>query len=130
VPFPAGIVRVYKKDEDASPQFIGEDKIAHIPKDEEIEFKVGEAFDIVAERVQTDYRKISTRLHASEWEITVKNHKKEDVTVGIEESFFDNWEVINNSHPYRKIDAFTIRFDVKIPKDGEVKVKYRVKVGL
>jgi len=130
MPLPAGIMRLYKQDSDKSLQFIGEDRIEHTPKDEEVRLKVGEMFDVVAERIQTDYRQITTRLHESEWEITLRNHKKEDITVGIVEPLFGNWVVISNNYPYKKVDAFTIRFDVTVPKDGEVKVKYRIKVGL
>jgi len=85
---------------------------------------------VVAERIQTDYREITTKLHESEWEITLRNHKEKDITVGILEPLLGNWQVISNTHPYKKVDAFTIRFDVTVPKDEEVKVKYRVRIGL
>ena len=130
IPIPKGIMRLYKKDDDGSLQFIGEDNVNHTPVDEEISLRVGEAFDIVAERIQTDYRQLAKGLHESEWEITLKNHKKKDAIVSIIEPLFGNWSVINSSHPYTKKDAFAIRFDVTVPKDGEVKVKYRVRVGL
>jgi len=130
MPLPAGTMRLYKQDSEGSLQFIGEDKIEHTPKDEEIKLEIGEAFDVVAERIQTDYTKITTKLHESEWEITLRNHKEEDITVGIVEPLYGSWEVISSSHPYEKVDAFTIRFNVVVPKDAEVKVKYRVKVGL
>ena len=130
MPLPEGIVRLYKKDAQGALQFVGEDRINHTPKDEEVKLKVGEAFDVVAERIQTDYRQLTSSLHESEWEITLRNHKEEDVTIGIVEPLFGNWQVISNSHPFAKVDAFTIRFDVNVPKDQEVKVKYRVRVGL
>ncbi len=130
MPLPAGVMRLYKQDQDGSRQFVGEDKIVHTPKDEDVRLKIGEAFDVVAERRQTDFKQISTRLFETEWEVTLKNHKEQDVTVGIVEPLFGNWEVINKSHPFEKKDAFTIRFDVKVPKNGEEKVKYRVRVGL
>ena len=130
MPLPAGIMRLYKRDDEESLQFIGEDKIDHTPKDEEVRLKIGEAFDVVAERIQTDYKQITTRLHETEWEITLRNHKEEEVTVGIVEPLYGNWMVINSSHPYKKVDAFTIRFDIEVLKDKEVKVKYRVRVGL
>jgi hypothetical protein len=130
MPLPAGIMRLYKQDSDKSLQFIGEDRIEHTPKDEEVRLKVGETFDVVAERIQTDYRQIATRLYESEWEITLRNHKEEDITVGAVEPLFGNWVVISNNYPYKKVDAFTIRFDVMVPRDGEVKLKYRVKVGM
>lgn len=130
MPLPAGIMRLYKQDDQGSQQFIGEDRIQHTPKDEEIKLKIGEAFDVVAERIQTDYKQISTRLHESEWELKIRNRKNNEVTVGIVEPLFGNWQVVSNTHPYKKVDAHTIRFDVKVPKDQEVKVKYRVRVGI
>ncbi len=130
MPLPAGIMRLYKRDDEESLQFIGEDRIDHTPKDEEVRLKIGEAFDVVVERIQTDYKQITTRLHETEWEITLRNHKEEDVMVGIVEPLYGNWTVISNSHPYEKVDAFTIRFDIEVPKDKEIKVKYRVRVGL
>ncbi|MDR4498901.1 MAG: hypothetical protein MRK02_13440 [Candidatus Scalindua sp.] len=130
MPLPAGIMRLYKQDEEGSLQFIGEDRIDHTPKDEEVKLEIGEAFDVVAERKQTDYKQIATRLYESEWEVTLRNHKEEEMRIGIIEPLFGNWNVISNSHPYSKVDAFTIRFDIDIPKDEEVKVRYRVKVGL
>ena len=129
VPLPAGIMCIYK-DEGGSLQFIGEDRISHTPKDEEVRLKIGKAFDVVAERVQTDYKKIATRLYESEWEITIKNHKEKDVTVGIVEPLSGNWQIIRNSHPYQKLDASTIRFDVNVPREQEVKVSYQVRVEL
>ncbi len=130
MPLPEGIMRLYKKDEGGSQQFIGEDRIEHTPRNEVVTLKTGEAFDIVAERRQVDFKKLSTKLYETEWEITLKNRKKHDIVVGVIEPLFGNWQVIENSHPYTKIDAFTVRFDVNVPKDKEVKVTYRIKVGI
>jgi hypothetical protein len=130
VPLPGGVGRVYKRDDMGGQQFIGEDRVEHTPVNEEVALSVGEVFDVSAERIQTDYRQISARLHESEWEITIKNQKDKDVKISIVEPLFGNWKVMNSSHPYKKTDAFTIEFDVSVPKDGEEKVKYRVKVGL
>lgn len=130
MPLPAGIMRLYKEDDKKSQQFIGEDKIEHTPKDEEVKLKIGEVFDVTAERIQTDFRQITSRLYETAWEVTLRNHKDKEVSVGIIEPLIGSWEVIEKSHTYKKLDAFTIRFDVKVPKDQEVKVKYRVKVGI
>ncbi len=127
---PAGVMRLYKKDKDESLQFIGEDKIAHTPKNEEVRLKVGEAFDLVAEAKQTDFREVTTRLYETAWEVTLRNHKKEPVTIGLIEPVFGSWKMLSNSHPFQKVDAFTIRFDVKVAPEEEVKVAYRIQVGL
>lgn len=128
MPLPAGVMRLYKEDSQKSLQFIGEDTIEHTPKNEEVKLKVGEAFDLVAERVQTNFQQITSRIFETEWELTLRNHKEEDVTIGCIEPMYGDWIIPAASHEYKKIDAFTVRFDILVPKDGEVKVKYKVRV--
>lgn len=130
MPLPAGILRLYKQDSKGSLQFVGEDNIEHTPKDEEVKVKVGEAFDIVAERRQTDFKQLTTRMYETAWEVTLRNHKEEPVRVGVVEPLYGNWQIVEQSHPSKKLDAFTLRFDVDVPKDGEVKVTYRVRVEI
>jgi hypothetical protein len=128
MPLPMGIMRLYKEDSEGSLQFIGEDRIEHTPKDELVQLKVGKAFDIVAKRVQTDYKLLSSNLYESTWKITLTNHKDEEVTVGIIEPLSNDWRVMEKSHAYEKVDAFTIRFDVDVPKDKEIIVTYKVRI--
>jgi len=128
-PLPAGIVRLYKADADGSYQYIGEDRIGHTPKEETVKLRVGEAFDVVAHRLQTDYRKISDRQHESAWEITLQNRKKEAVTVTVVESLPANWRILKNSHSYVQADAFTIKFQVPVSVNAEVVCAYRVRAG-
>ena len=130
MPLPEGVMRLYKKDSKESQQFIGEDKIQHTPKDETVELSIGKAFDVVAERRQMDYKRITTQLYESEWELTLRNHKEEAITVSIIEPIRGNWKMIANSHPYTKKDAYHIQFDVLVNPDEEKKVTYRVQVGV
>ena len=130
MPLPAGVMRLYKQDSAGSLQFVGEDRIEHTPKDEDVRLRIGEAFDIAVERVQTDYKQVTSNQHETEWEITLRNHKETPVTVVVDEPMVGTWKIISNSHPFKKQDAFTARFEVPVPKDGEVKVKYRVRVGI
>ena len=127
MPLPAGTMRLYKEDGQKSLQFIGEDAIHHTPKDESVELKIGEAFDVVAERLQTDYQ-VRGRNFETEWEVTVRNHKDSGIKVGLVEPASGDWKVLSSSHPYKKADANTLRFDVDVPKDQEIKVKYRILV--
>ena len=128
MPFPKGIVRVYKADDAGRLQFVGEDQIDHTPKDEKIEIKMGEAFDVVGERTQTDWKKISRNVYEAGWEISIRNHKEEDTEVQIIEPIPGDWTVLNSSHEYEKIEAHTLRYTVKIPKDKEEKISYRVRM--
>lgn len=125
---PAGTMRFYKKDKDGAQVFIGSDAIDHTPTDEKVKVKLGEAFDIVAERKQTSYKVLTGNLHESQWEITLRNQKAEDVSVGILEPFYGDWKITVSSYPFVKQDAFSSRAEVKVPKKGEVKVTYTVQV--
>jgi hypothetical protein len=128
MPLPKGKVRVYKADASGSQQLIGEDSIDHTPKDERVKLKIGDAFDVVGERVQKDWKKIASSLYEVEWEISLRNHKKEDVTVEVIEPVPGDWEVLRATLPHEKVDAFTMRFRVPVKKDGETKLVYRVRV--
>ncbi|HXV80806.1 MAG TPA: DUF4139 domain-containing protein [Candidatus Binatia bacterium] len=127
MPLPKGIVRVYKADSDGSLQFIGEDRIDHTPKDETIKIKMGNAFDIVGERKQIDWRKIADHLYEVAFEISLRNHKDEPVTVSVIEPMLRDWEILNSSHAYEKIEAHTVKFDIPVAKDGETKLRYRAR---
>ncbi len=127
MPLPSGTIRLYKKDAQNSLEFVGEDSIAHTPKDEDVEIKAGEAFDIVAERQQMDFKQ-NNRSYETAWEVTIRNHKDSGVKVGIVEPVNGDWIVLESSVPYKKINATTLRFDVDVAKDQEVKVTYRVRV--
>lgn len=128
MPLPKGIVRVYKSDDAGSLQFIGEDSIDHAPKDEKIRVKLGDAFDVVGSRKQTDWKKIASDTYEASFEIALRNHKNEDVTVKVVEPIPGDWSMLSNSHDYRKTEAFTAEFAVPVPKDKEVKLNYRVRM--
>src|ERR1700751_5491517 len=81
IPLPAGNLRVYQKDSKGGLLFIGEDHIDHTPKDEFLNVKIGNAFDIVCERKQTDYKSIATGVWEMEFEITLRNHKDSPINV-------------------------------------------------
>ena len=127
IPLPKGTVRVYKQDKDGSLQFVGEDQIDHTPKDEKFKLKIGEAFDVVGERVQTDYKRLGDNLFEVAFEVSLRNHKKEDVRVLVEEPIPGDWEMLSNTHSYEKVSARLIRFDIPVAKDTEAKVKYRIR---
>ena len=128
VPLPKGKVRVYKADASGSQQLIGEDWIDHTPKDERVRIKMGEAFDLVGERVQKDWKKIGSNLYEIEWEIILRNHKKEAVTVEVIEPMPGDWEVLRATHPHEKLQAFTARWKIPVPKEGAATLGYRTRV--
>ncbi len=128
IPLPAGVMRLYQEDSEAMLQFVGEDRIDHTPKDEEVRLRVGKAFDVVADRVQMDYERVSGNVHEAEFEISVRNHKEQAVTVDVIEPMPRDWRILSSSHKYTKKDAHTAIFSVPVAKDEEVKITYRVRV--
>jgi hypothetical protein len=128
IPLPKGTVRVYKKDKTGAEQFVGEDAIDHTPKDETIRLEVGDAFDIVAERAQTDFKVVSPRQNESAWTISLRNRKDEDIVVTVREPMGGEWTLMSSSLPGKKVDQQTLEFDVPVAKGKETKVSYRVAV--
>lgn len=129
IPLPKGKVRVYKRDDDGKEQFIGEDQIDHTPKDEELRLYLGNAFDIVGERAQKDFRTISKRVVEETIEIKVRNHKKESVEVQVYEHpwRWREWEIVKFSTNFEKVDQSTIKFPVKVGKDEEKVITYTIR---
>jgi len=128
LPLPKGTVRAYKRDTDGSLQLVGEDAIDHTPKNEKIRLKLGEAFDLKAERKQTQWEKLASDTYESAYEIVLRNHKKEDVVIRVVEPLPGDWKVLESSYPFTKLEASTIAFDVPVPKDKQSKLSYRVRI--
>lgn len=128
MPLPKGTVRVYKHDKEGSLQFAGEDSIDHTPKDEKVRIKLGDAFDVVGSRKQTSWEKIAWDTYEAGFEISLRNHKKEDIAVNVIEPIPGDWKMLSSSHDYKKTEAFTAEFNVPVPKDKEVKIKYKVRM--
>jgi len=128
IPMPAGIVRVYQSDSKGGMQFVGEDRIGHTAKDETIQLKIGNAFDVVCERRQTDFEKISTNVYESEYAIEIRNHKTTPVDVDVNEPIGGTWKMLRSSHQWTKTDAWAARFTVPVSADGVSVLKYRVRV--
>ncbi len=130
IPLPKGKVRVYKRDDDGKEQFIGEDQIDHTPKDEEVRLYMGNAFDLVGARVQKNFRVLVSGHSVEEtFEITIRNHKEQEAEVLVYEHpwRWSEWEMTKTSSPWEKIDQSTVRFTVRVPKNGEQKVTYTVR---
>jgi hypothetical protein len=133
IPLPKGVVRVYKKDSKGNAQFIGEDRIDHTPKNETVRLKLGDAFDVTADRKQTDFKKLAgtsryNYVFESAYEITIKNAKSEAVTVKVSEPMPGDWQIQSESHPHTKAAANTAVWNISVPAEGKTVLTYRVQV--
>lgn len=128
IPLPAGIVRVYQSDDRGNLILLGEDRIQHTPKNERVQLDVGNAFDITAHRIQTDFQRISNRVYESAFAITLRNHKDKRVTVEVREPVGGSWKMLKSNFPAKKLNASTVEFDVPVAAGGTAKLTYRVRV--
>jgi hypothetical protein len=128
LPMPAGVVRVYQEDSTGGVQFVGEDRITHTPKDETLNLKIGNAFDVVCERNQIDFEKIAGNVYEFEYEITLRNHKSTAVAVEVNEPLGGTWRMVRSSHEWTKTAAWAAQFDVPVAAGGTAVLRYRVRV--
>lgn len=133
MPLPKGVIRVYKRDAAGNAQFVGEDRIDHTPKNEKVRIKLGEAFDVTADKKQTEFKRLpdpSKRiaLYEGAFEIVLKNAKKEAAIVTVQEPIPGDWKIINESHKHEKAASNMAVWHVTVPAEGSTKLSYRVQV--
>ncbi|HNQ03325.1 MAG TPA: DUF4139 domain-containing protein [Thiobacillaceae bacterium] len=134
VPLPKGVVRVYKKDSAGRAQFVGEDRIDHTAKGEVVRLKLGEAFDITADKKQTDYQKLAAAYNSrtgvieTAYQLEIRNAKSEAVTVKVVEPMPGEWQMVQESQPHVKDAAHTATWVVPVPADGKAVLSWRVRI--
>jgi hypothetical protein len=133
LPLPKGIMRVYKKDSTGATQFVGEDRIDHTPKNETVKVRLGDAFDVTADKRQTDFKKLpnpakGSSLFESAYEIVIKNAKNEAVTVDVQEPIPGDWRLLSSSHAHEKASSNRVVWHIKVPAEGKTTLTYRVQV--
>ena len=133
LPMPKGVVRVYKKDGAGNAQFIGEDRIDHTPKNESVRLKLGDAFDVTADKKQTDFKRRDAAhpwnyTYESAYEIVLKNAKKEPATVIVREPVPGDWTMLGETHRHAKVAAGTSEWRIPVPAEGSATLRYRVLV--
>jgi hypothetical protein len=133
IPLPKGVIRMYKKDSQGNAQFVGEDRVDHTPKNETVRLKLGDAFDVTADRKQTAFQKLAgtsryNYVFESAYEIVLKNAKSEAVTVTVREPMPGDWAMVSESQPHTKAASGTAEWQVKVPAEGKTTLTYRVRV--
>ncbi|NNF67547.1 MAG: DUF4139 domain-containing protein, partial [Gammaproteobacteria bacterium] len=132
IPLPKGVVRVYKRDSQGSAQFVGENNIDHTPNRESVRLKLGDAFDVTANKKQTDFqvrdRLLNRNVFDSSFEIEIKNGKTEAVEVIVREPIPGDWDMLSESAPHKKVAAGTAEWRLTIPAEKSGKLTYTVRV--
>jgi hypothetical protein len=129
-PLPAGKVRVYQRDSDKVLQLVGEDQMRHLPQGETAVLQIGKAFDLIAERRQTSFKRLGERVIEIGYEIAVRNQKSETVQLMLNEQMFGDWQVTQENIKGRKVNSTTQAYDIKLGKGGSAVLAYTVRVSL
>ena len=130
IPLPKGAVRVYKRDNAGTAQFVGSDNIDHTPKGEFVRLHLGDSFDVTARKKQTDYKVIigTVDRYESAYEIVLRNAKPTAQTVLVVEPIPGDWTILQSSAPYVKSSSSTATWSLTVPPDGATTLTYRVRV--
>ena len=137
-PLPGGTMQLYQADSAGRVQLIGEATIGHTPAGKDVRVQSGDAFDVTAERVQTDYNQeqippakrglpMRQRVTAS-YRVTLTNAKADSVTVDVRETHFGTWQITESSVTPEKLSSTESRFRVKVPANGTATLTYTVQV--
>ena len=128
VPIPQGIVRLYQKDKDGMLRLVGEDQVSHTAVRDTVRLTIGTAFDVTAERRQTDQQQVTPRVLETAVEIKLTNQKAEAIDIAVVEHSWGDWTITDSSHKWRKVDANTFEFVVRCPPGKPVTVTYRLQI--
>ncbi|HEY6093390.1 MAG TPA: DUF4139 domain-containing protein [Gallionellaceae bacterium] len=133
MPLPKGIIRVYKKDKAGNAQFVGEDNVDHTPRNEKVRLKLGESFDVTADKKQTDFKSHPAPFRGGHqveaaFEIVLKNARKEAAVVTVQEPIPGDWKIVSESHRSSKPTAHTASWSIEVPPEGKTTLSYRVQV--
>ena len=137
-PLPGGTVELFQPDSEGRVQLVGEAASDHTAPGRDLRVQSGDAFDVSAERVQTDYgqeqippprRGMPTRQRiTAAFRVTIANAKPEAITVDVREARYGVWKIVESSVPAEKLSATEVRFRVPVPANAEGALTYTVQV--
>ena len=129
-PLPGGTWRLYEADAAGRPQLIGEASSGHTAAGQEVKLWAGNAFDLTAERIQTDYttmREGNRTIANAAYRVTLSNAKDSVVTVEVLENRRGEWTLVESSLPGEKVSSTETRFRLQVPARGQASLTYRVR---
>ncbi len=129
IPLPAGVFRVYKAGSKGQVLFVGEDRISHTPKREEVRNKMGQAFDVTAKVKITDFKKLSDKAYQAEITIVFSNAKDSDVSVAYYQDLPIGYRIISESITSKKEGANQLLWNVFVPRNSDKVLKLEIFVA-
>lgn len=127
---PAGMVRVYVRDVDGKPRFVGENEIGHVPRGSEVSVKTGAAFDITVQPTVVKHERASFWRSRYSMEYLVRNARGQPVTVEVRQGgLWREGTVLEESIKSTRPDAYTLQWAVPVAANGETKLTFTVETG-
>ncbi|MCX7835319.1 MAG: hypothetical protein N2450_04525 [bacterium] len=127
LPLPAGRVRIFQEEPNGNREFIGEDVIEHTPTSSEVTLTVGDAFDLVGETVQLEYRNVTNKISETDYKVNLRNSKKEDVVLIVIINGYGDWNIVKSSEEVTDISAQEKRIIVKIASNSKKTITYTIR---
>jgi hypothetical protein len=117
---PAGVVRVYMRDQNGEPKFVGEDEVDQTPSGSDLAVKIGEAFDVTVQSTTVSTVKLGAMSSRISLSYVLRNARDEAVTVDLRQGgLLRGAKVVTESQPSTRIDARTLGWSIVVPAHGE-----------
>lgn len=121
---PAGIVRVYQRDAQGQPQFVGESAIGHRPMGGDVALRTGQAFDVKIQPVVEERTRLSDSRWRTKMRYTLTNARPNAVTVDLVQGGLDwsDTRVTDESLKSARRTADEVIWEVAVPANGTTTV--------
>jgi hypothetical protein len=121
---PAGSVNVIETDNQHK-TFVGSVNIPLTQTGEPISIHTGSTMDITA-KVTIDAVELNRHKSESVVHLQLKNTRDEAVSIHWNEHLSGDWEIVQTSHNYDKLNASEIQFKINVPQQGETHISFTV----
>jgi len=125
-PMPSGSINLYQRD-DSDSIYLGGDRIENTPVEGRIAIQIGTAFDITGKRVQKEFQRYGDRGREETYEITLMNAGDVGREVVVVEHFGGQWKILESTHEFTKLDAYSAQFLISVPSKGKTVLTYRIR---
>lgn len=128
---PDGRVRVLRLQRgNGGLDLLGEQRFAAVPAGERVDLPLGELRELHGERTVRDFQlDRGSRSMAETIEVRIDNRGNQARTIRVREHLYRwrQWQIIDNSHEFRRRDDDTIDFELAVPAQGQASLRYRVR---
>jgi hypothetical protein len=122
---PAGMVRVYVRDADGKPKYVGESAIDHTPQGSDLAVTTGEAFDVTVQPTLVKEDKLGHGRVRNSMEYVIHNSRKDPIEITIRQaSRGAELKLVSESIKSNRVDASTLEWKIPVPPGDETKLSF------